>query len=356
MNGILSLNGSCLQRSALLLADSTIFIGFGNCHSGWLLSYRTPDLTQTGVFNSSPNLNGQGAYGGAGGIWMGGGGPAADDIGNVYVTTGNGPYDGATAFGDSLLKFDSQLHLLDHFTPYDWAYFDCKDTDLASGGLLLIPGTTQALAGGKSGKLYLVNTTSLGGMQSNDAGATQTLWFEGDLAPPYQSSCTDSQGKSWTTEVSPYEIFGTPAFFNGSAYLGVTPTSLGMPGPLRMFPFTGQLVPGHTSLDSVHTASAGTTPFISSAGNTAGIVWMIDHGQPIQSKGVPTSAVLRAFDANLSNELYNSEENAEDAPGYGIKFTSPVVANGKVYLITGHDLLSAPDPQGELDVYGLKTQ
>ena len=108
----------------------------------------------------SPNLNGEGTYGSAGGVWMGGGGPAADSSGNIYVTTGNGPFNVAQgSYGESVMKFDSQLNLLDHFTPYDWEYMDCNDADLASGGLLLIPGTTEALAGGKTGKLYLVNTT-----------------------------------------------------------------------------------------------------------------------------------------------------------------------------------------------------
>ena len=83
-------------------------------------------------------------------------------------------YDGKTAFGDSVLKFDSKLNLLDHFTPFDYQFMDCSDKDLAAGGLMLIPGGTDALAGGKSGKLYLVNATQLGGEQANDAGATQT--------------------------------------------------------------------------------------------------------------------------------------------------------------------------------------
>jgi hypothetical protein len=30
------------------------------------------------------------------------------------------------------------------------------------------------------------------------------------------------------------------------------------------------------------------------------------------------------------------------------------VANGKVYISTGHDLTTATNPQGEIDVYGLK--
>jgi hypothetical protein len=30
------------------------------------------------------------------------------------------------------------------------------------------------------------------------------------------------------------------------------------------------------------------------------------------------------------------------------------VANGKVYISTGHDPVTASQPQGEIDVYGLK--
>ena len=69
---------------------------------------------------------------------------------------------------------------------------------------------------------------------------------------------------------------------------------------------------------------------------------------------MPVTAVLRAYDAtNFPNELYNSGVNATDLPGYGIKFTSPVVGNGKVYISTRHDNYTATNPQGELDVYGL---
>jgi hypothetical protein len=355
-NGEVSLTTSCLQRAALLEANGSIFVGFGACHSGWLLSYDATTLVQTGAFNMSPDLNGEGTYGGAGGVWMGGAGPAADGSGNVYVTTGNGPYDGTEAFGDSVLKFDSQLHLLDHFTPYDWEFFDCKDTDLGAGGILLIPGTTEALAGGKSGKLYLLDTMELGGMQADDAGATQTLWFEPDLSPPYTTTCTDNQNKTWTTEINSYEIFGTAAYFNNAVYLGITPTLPDVSAPLRVFNYSGQLTAGPVSSDSILQSAYGTSPFVSASGTSNGIVWMIDHGTPIQGAGTPTAAILRAYDAGSLTEIYNSTNTSKDTAGYGIKFTSPIVANGKVYIGTAHDLLGGPNPQGELDVYGLKNQ
>jgi hypothetical protein len=99
----------------------------------------------------------------------------------------------------------------------------------------------------------------------------------------------------------------------------------------------------------------GTTPFISANGTTNGILWTIDQGQPLQSPQAITNATLYAYDAtNLSNELYGSDVNSGDQPGIGIKFTSPIVANGKVYISTGHDPVTASQPRGEIDVYGLK--
>jgi hypothetical protein len=350
-----TLTTACLQRAALLVVNGSVFIGFGSCHSGWLLAYDEQTLAQTGVFNSSPNLFGEGPYASAGGVWMGGGGPVADTLGNIYVTTGNGPYDGLTAFGDSVLKFTPTLQLLDNFTPDAYAYMNCQDADLAAGGLLLIPGTTEALAGGKTGKLYLVNTTNLGGEQANDAGATQTLWFEDDLSAPYPASCTDSLG-THTTDINSYEIFGTAAYFNGSVYLGTTPTAVGVPAGIRQFTYSGLLTQGAYTANSVDEGSYGTTPFISANGATNGIVWMVDHGQPLQDPNGQSAATLRAYDAtNLGGgELYDSGQNPADVPGYGIKFTSPMVANGKVYIGTGHDDVTVPNPQGEVDVYGLK--
>ncbi|HZD45487.1 MAG TPA: Ig-like domain-containing protein, partial [Acidobacteriaceae bacterium] len=353
VKGTVSLPGSCIQRAALLLANGNVYLGYGNCHSGWLLSYNAQTLAQNGVFNSSPNINGEGTYGGAGGVWMGSGGPIADSAGNVYVSTGNGPWDGKTAYGDSILKFSPTLKLEDYFTPYNYAYLNCNDVDLASGGILMIPGTSNIVGGGKGGKLYLVNTANLGKEQANDAGAVQTIFFESDLDAPYSSSCTDASG-THPSQSNSYEIFGTSAYYNGSIYLGVTPTTTTAPAGIREFVYSGKLSYGAETKPSIQENTRGTTPFISSDGNANGILWMIDTGIPLQ-QGTSTKSTLRAYDANdLGTELYNSSENSADVPGYGIKFTSPVVANGKVYIPTGHDLTTVTNPRGELDVYGLK--
>jgi hypothetical protein len=201
----------------------------------------------------------------------------------------------------------------------------------------------------------MVNTANLGKEQANDAGAAQTLWFESDLSAPYSSTCSDATGNR-TAQSNSYEIFGTAAYYNGSIYLGVTPTTSTAPAGIREFVYSGsKLTYGAETKPSVQQNTRGTTPFISSDGTANGILWMIDTGLPLQLNSSPTKATLRAYDANdLGTELYNSSDNSADVPGYGIRFTSPVVANGKVYISTGHALPTVSNPQGELDVYGLK--
>jgi hypothetical protein len=349
VNGVITLNNSCLQRAALLLSHGTLYIGFSACPTGWLLSYDAASLNQIAVLNMSPNMDGYGQFGGAGGVWMGGGGPAGDDQGDVYLSTGNGFYDGATEWGDSILKVDSQLHINDHFTPFDWSFLQCRDLDVSAGGIMLVPGQSQLLGGGKAGKMYLVNTGNMGQVQPNDAGAAQTLFFSPGAT---SQTCVTNTGQTVTGDKGTTSFYGTAAWFNGSLFVGNDP------GPVKQFTLTsGHLTAAASSAETISTFSYGTTPFISANGTSAGIVWVLDHGQPVQDPiaSSPAPAILRAYDAtNIAHLLYSSAQNAADVPGFGIKFTEPIVANGKVFITTAHDSLSAASPQGELDVYGLK--
>ncbi|MFL6313849.1 MAG: hypothetical protein ACJ71W_17255 [Terriglobales bacterium] len=348
VNGAITLNNSCLQRAALLLSHGTLYIGFSACPTGWLLSYDAASLNQIAVLNMSPNVDGYGKFGGAGGVWMGGGGPAADDQGNVYVSTGNGFYDAGPEWGDSILKLDPQLHINDHFTPYDWSFLQCRDLDVSAGGVMLVPGQSQLVGGGKAGKMYLINTTNMGQMQPNDAGAAQTLFFSPGAT---SQTCVTNHGETVTGDRGTTSFYGTAAWFNGSLFVGNDP------GPVKQFTLnSGHLTAGATTAESISPFSYGTTPFISSNGTSDGVVWVLDHGHPIQDPvASPATAILRAYEAsNITHLLYSSAQNVADAPGFGIKFTEPVVANGKVFIATAHDSLTAASPHGELDVYGLK--
>jgi hypothetical protein len=72
-------------------------------------------------------------------------------------------------------------------------------------------------------------------------------------------------------------------------------------------------------------------PVISANGNSNGILWINDNS----SFGSLCCQILYAFDAsNLGKMLYSSNQaaNSRDVPGGAVKFTAPVVANGKVYV------------------------
>jgi hypothetical protein len=247
---------------------------------------------------------------------------------------------------------------IDYFTPSIYQFMECFDADLSAGGLLLIPGSTTLIAGGKTGTMFLVDSANLGHESLNDAGALQEQVWGAGLADggTYQQSCQDSTGTNYAN-ITSYEIFGSPAYFNGVVYLGVSPTSTSAPAGVRQFDYTSTLSAQSDTSNYQVEGTYGTTPFISANGTSDGIVWYINQGNPLQnaSKASPTSASLLAYDAsNYPTQLYSSTTNSSDTPGYGIKFSSPVVANGKVYISTGTDLTTVSNPRGEIDVYGLK--
>jgi hypothetical protein len=78
--------------------------------------------------------------------------------------------------------------------------------------------------------------------------------------------------------------------------------------------------------------------------NDLDIVWALTAGANADFEEVP--GTLTAYNAtNVAQELWDSNMNAgRDAMGDFTKFSSPVVANGKVYVIT---------QSNQLQVYGL---
>jgi outer membrane protein assembly factor BamB len=81
---------------------------------------------------------------------------------HVLVTTSNGPFDGRTNWGDSVLELSAgPLRLLRHYTPRDQAALASGDIDLGSTSPALLPDPRSGrprflLQGGKDGKLRLL--------------------------------------------------------------------------------------------------------------------------------------------------------------------------------------------------------
>jgi hypothetical protein len=311
------------NRPGLLLENDHVVIGWGSeCdnqpYHGWVMSYSASTLAQEAVWNSSPN-------GSAAGVWLGGDGLAADSGGNIYFATGNGTYDGTGKgdFGDSILRLSGpsggQFTVADWFTPSNQSSLSAGDTDVASGGVLLLPDlpagsvhTHLLVQMGKEGRIYLIDRDNMGKYCSGCSSDTQIV----------QEISGESAG-----------IWGTPAYWNGFVYWGGGADE-GNADYLKAFSFnaadSGMLSTLPTSMSSKLFSYSTPAPVISANGNSNGILWILDNSSYDSS----CCQVLYAYDAtNLANMLYNSSQapNNRDRSGGAVKFTAPVVANGKVY-------------------------
>ncbi len=99
-------------------------------------------------------------------IWGRAGAVVEPGSDNIVLATGNGPFNGATDWGDSVLELSPDLRLLHNWTPVDQAALEHGDADLGSTSPALLPaagGARLAVQGGKSGKLSLLDLNVLDG-------------------------------------------------------------------------------------------------------------------------------------------------------------------------------------------------
>jgi outer membrane protein assembly factor BamB len=95
-------------------------------------------------------------------IWGRAGAVVDPANGHVFATTSNGPFDGRTNWGDSVLELSPGAgRLLRHYTPREQARLNVEDIDLGSTSPALLPDPrtgrpTALLQGGKDGKLRLL--------------------------------------------------------------------------------------------------------------------------------------------------------------------------------------------------------
>ena len=329
------------QRAALLLENGHVIIGWAShCDKspwhGWVISYDAATLAQEAVYNSSPT-------GYANGIWMSGSGLAADTSGNIYASTGNGSWN-STDRGDSVLKLgapsNSTFPVLDYFTPYDQAVLASHDTDMSAGGLILLPttnGKELLTTTGKSGTLYLIDRTNMGKYCVDETPACS------NSDPNVLQEIPGILTGYW----------GVPAYWNGHLYFGGGNDNTGDAEPLKSYSFnagnSGRLSTSATSVTAKNYNFPGPDPSVSANGTSDGIVWGMDNSRwQVTCSGDSNCQTLFAYDAtNLSNMLYNSNQapNNRDVPGSAVKFTTPTIANGKVYVgsqgaVSGFGLLS----------------
>ena len=304
------------ERSALLLLNGVIYTGWAShCdirpYTGWIMGYSESTLAQTSVLNVTPNGN-------EGAIWMAGAGLAADSSGNIYFLDANGDFDTTLNssgfpsdgdYGNAFMKLStsSGLAVADYFEMDNGVAESGSDTDLGSGGMIVLPDLTDgsgntlhlAVGAGKDSNLYLVNRDSMGKFSSNNSNIYQEL--AGAL---------------------PGGVFAMPAYFNNVIYYG----SVG--SPIQAFTITNaQLSTSATAQTPTSFGYPGATPSVSANGTSNGVVWAVENNSP---------AVLHAYNATNLNELYNSNQasNGRDQFGAGNKYITPTIVNGKVFVGT----------------------
>lgn len=293
------------ERAGLLLLNGVVYTAWtshcdaGNYH-GWLIGYHAQTLQRVSVYTSTPNWY-------AGSFWQSGAAPAADENGNIYIVSANGTFDadhGGSDLGESIIKLSTTntLSVADYFTPFNADSLSLQDKDLGSSGTLLLPDAVGIpahphllVSGSKAGGIYVLDRDNLGHFQpGGDSQIVQSL----------------------TSAIGP--LFGTPVYFNNTVYFAAKGDAV------KAFSISNGLLSAQPVSQSVGPFPyLGSAPSISANGLTNGILWIVD-----------TSVQLHAYDAsNLADELYHA------SIGSYVKFSTPTIANGKVYVGTTNSLV-----------------
>jgi hypothetical protein len=302
------------ERAGLLLLNGVVYTTWASHYdlrpyTGWIIGYNASTLAQAGVLNITANGN-------AGAIWMSGAAPAADNSGNIYFADANGEFDetlDANGFpsqgdyGNAFLKLSTSngLRVADYFEMDNEIDENGGDLDLGSGGAMLLPDQTDgaghvlhlAVTAGKDSNLYVVNRDSMGKFSEGNVNLYQEL-----------------------DGVLPNGVYGAPALFNNAIYYGSLAYNV------QAFSLSnGKLSTTAAAQTPDGYGYPGATPSISANGTSNGILWAIFHNDV---------AALRAYNAKTLNELYDSSQTGGRDYFNSSKFTTPMIANGKVFIGT----------------------
>ena len=108
-------------------------------------------------------------------IW-GRAGPVIDAAtGDIFVATGNGPYDGKTSWGDSVIELDADAtKMLGNYTPANNAELNDRDLDLGSTSPVLL-GDGILAQGGKDRLIRLLSIKAIAGTAAHQDHELQTV-------------------------------------------------------------------------------------------------------------------------------------------------------------------------------------
>ncbi len=343
---------------------------------GFVVAYDVRGLHRDPGFMPTPAIWNVTPGGGAGGVWMSGSGPAIDGN-DIYLATGNGMDPGTMPgnFGESFVKlrYTPGVARVDNGKPKlvvddfwgafsDFGRLD-EDQDLGAAGVFIIPERGNLIGGGKDGILYNLNKDNLG---KNTWDPQFNLPFVATYLPnqpngPAGLPTTTAPDPNWpivnrdrnhfsqTPTGKSYHIHGTPVYMEDTqgGYIYVwgenerlkvynydfaTKRIAAYRAQGRRFASGDMEPPGGMPGGRLVLSSNGTTP-------STGVVWGVYPTQGNANSMVVHGALV-AYDATRVliggrlRELFHSDDDPADDMGNFAKYSTPIVANGKVYVGT----------------------
>jgi outer membrane protein assembly factor BamB len=233
-------------------------------------------------------------------------GSVVEPNGDILVTTGNGPFNGHTDWGDSVLELSPTLKLLHNWTPTNQQQLNQNDWDLGSTEPVLLPvksGAPLAVQGGKEGDLRLLDLNRLDGTTASAGPRTG-----GELQSVTGPGPTDiySQPAVWTSASAKIYMFVTDG--DGTAAYTLTHRRLRL---------------------AWKDATPGTSPVV--AGGLL-YVYNLDQGQ------------LDVINPRTGHTYIT-------LPAYQGHWNSPIVIGGRIVLPEGDD--NSHTSTGTIDIYHL---
>jgi hypothetical protein len=333
VNGMVYFNAlRANQRASLALAHGVVYVAWSSHgdmgpYHGWLIGFDAKTLKPLPncIFCATPD-------GGEGGMWQSGCGPLLDRAGSLFISTANGSFSGNTDgrnWAQTFFRFNTGAGLstaklgktFDYFSPFNEKALSDGDLDVGTGGMCLIDpprGPVPHLIVGttKEGTYYVLNCDNMGQFDAAKNHIVQR--FE----------TPDNR-----------ELMSTPIFFNNALFYNRNGEDL----RARVL-VNGQFADKfNRTADSFGARGGG--PVISANGTKDGIVWMLSNVGPAELTAYSADALAAPIPAAPPPATGPNPPPVTAPPApqpvkplytarlldRGIKFTHPLVVDGKVY-------------------------